>query len=621
MGTFEMESIVVRLSQKIKLYYKEKSKNKEKENKKVMSTLTIQTEQTNYMKGGADFTPGITVKLEDISGDKEYSEEEYERLKQLYEHKLSKFSEGEIVTGRILAINEKEISIDIGFKSEGTIPVSEFDSTENLKVGDSIEVFLESVENQDGQLVLSKRKADFMRIWEKVVRAQETNETITGKCVRRIKGGIVVDLMGVDAFLPGSQIDTKPIRDFDIYLGKTLPFKVVKINHLRKNIVVSHRVIVEEKLKEQRGKILTEMEKGQTREGVVKNITDFGVFIDLGGVDGLIHITDLSWGRINHPSEVVQMDQKIMVKILDFDDNKERIALGLKQLQPNPWENIDAKYSVGVKVKGKVVNLTDYGAFIEIEKGIEGLVHVSEMAWGQAVKNPSEKFKLGDEVEAVILTIEKNEKKISLGIKQLTPDPWGSIESMFPVGSRHKGIIKNITQFGAFVELKEGIDGLVHISDLSWTKKLRHPSDMVKKGDEIEVIVLGINREERRIALGHKQIEEDPWGGFEEIYKVGTEAKGKITRFMEKGAIVELLHGVEGFVSFNHFAYPDFKKVSEAFKVDDELPLKVTEFDKDSKKIVLSVDEYFKGRDKTEYEAYLMQHQYMPKELSNSDRK
>ncbi len=527
-------------------------------------------------------------KLEELVEEKEYSDDEYEELQKLYEDTISDFVEGELVVGKILAINDKEVTVDIGFKSEGTLPLEEFTNPEELKVGDDVEVFLENIEDVDGQLILSRKKVDFIHSWERIVESYEKGEILQGRCVRRIKGGIVVDLGGVDAFLPGSQIDVKPIRDFDAFIGQTMDFKVVKVNQRRKNIVVSHRALVEEEMKEQREKILANLEKGQVLEGTVKNITDFGVFIDLGGVDGLLHINDLSWGRINHPSEIVSLDQTIKVKVLDFNDEKNRISLGLKQLQPHPWENVAEKYPVGSVVQGKVVNISDYGAFVELEKGVEGLIHISEMSWTQHIKHPSKILTVGEIVEAKILSIDPEEKKISLGLKQLEPDPWDSLEEKYPVGSRHQGIVRNLTNFGAFIELEEGIDGLIHISDLSWTKKIRHPGEVLKKGDTVEVVVLNVDRENRRISLGYKQTTENPWDSLEEKYKPGTITKGKIVRLIEKGVIVELPDVVDGFVPLSHLTKPNLKKPADGYKVDDELELCVLEFNKDAKKIVLS---------------------------------
>jgi len=529
-----------------------------------------------------------TIRLEELEEEKEYSEEEFNELSKLYEDTISDYIEGELVVGKILSIGDKDVTVDIGFKSEGTIPIDEFSNPEDLKIGTDLEVFIDNIEDSEGRLVLSKRKVDFIHSWEKVLASHDRGDILQGKCIRRIKGGIVVDLGGVDAFLPGSQIDVKPIRDFDAFIGQTMDFKVVKVNNLRKNIVVSHRVLVEEEMKEQRQKILDHLEKGQVLDGNVKNITDFGVFIDLGGVDGLLHINDLSWGRVSHPSEIVALDETIKVMVLDFNEEKDRISLGLKQLQPHPWENVPEKYPVGAVVKGKVVNISDYGAFIELEKGVEGLIHISEMSWTQHIKHPSKILAVGEIVEAKILSIDEQDKKISLGLKQLEPDPWDTLEEKYPIASRHEGKVRNLTNFGAFVELEEGIDGLIHISDLSWTKKIRHPGEVVKKGDTIEVVVLNVDRENRRISLGFKQTSENPWDNFEEIYKLGTVIKGKIVRLIEKGVIAELPEIVDGFVPMSHLKKPNISKPSDGYKVGDELELCVIEFNKEAKKIVLS---------------------------------
>ncbi len=550
----------------------------------------------------------IVVKLEDLQEEHEYSEEERTVLSNLYDQTMNRITEGEVVAGRILNITDSNVIVDIGFKSEGLIPKEEFDNIDDLKPGDEVEVYLETLEDMDGQLTLSRRRAEFIRAWEQLVEKYENDEVIPGTIVRRIKGGMVVNVMGVDAFLPGSQIDVKPIRDFDAYLGKQLNFKIVKVNHARKNIVVSSRVLIEKEMESQRKEILSTLEKGQVRKGIVKNITDFGVFIDLGGVDGLLHITDLSWGRVNHPSELVKLDQELEVMILDFNEQKDRISLGLKQLQPHPWENVEEKYPVGSKVNGRVVSLTDYGAFIELEKGIEGLIHISEMSWSQHIKHPSQLLTVGQEIEAVVLNIEADAKKISLGLKQLEPDPWENIEERYPVGSVHKGIVRNLTQFGAFVELEEGIDGLVHISDLSWTKKVRHPSEIVKKNDEIEVVVLGISLDERRIALGHKQIEANPWDTFEQNYSIGTDTEAKVNRIIEKGMIVTLPLGVDAFIPNQHLGLPKGKKASDVYETGSDVLAKIIEFDKENKKIVLSISDYFKDKERQEYEEYLTQH-------------
>lgn len=527
--------------------------------------------------------------LEELDAlEEEYTEVEQKELEALYEDTLTDFKPNQVVVGKVLAINDKEVSVDIGFKSEGTIPAEEFSNLDEVVVGDNIEVYIDEIEDTDGYLVLSKKKADFMRIWAKVVESYESGEILTGKCTRRIKGGIVVDLGGVDAFLPGSQIDVRPIRDFDALIGTDMDFKIVKVNHLRKNIVVSHRVLVEETMKGQREKILEDLERGQVLEGVVKNITDFGVFIDLGGVDGLLHINDLSWGRVSHPSEVVALDEKIKVVVLDFNEDKNRISLGLKQLQPHPWEDVETKYPVDSIVRGKVVSISDYGAFVELEKGVEGLIHISEMSWTQHIKHPSKVLAVGEIVEAKVLNIQKEERKISLGLKQLEPDPWDTLSQRYPVGSRHTGIVRNLTNFGAFIELEEGIDGLIHISDLSWTKKIRHPGEVVKKGDEIEVVVLNVDRENRRISLGYKQTQDNPWDTFEDRYKLGTQVKGKVVRLIEKGLLAELPDGVDGFVPLSQLAKTGLSKPADGYQIDDVLNLTVIDFNKENKKIVLS---------------------------------
>jgi small subunit ribosomal protein S1 len=550
--------------------------------------------------------------------DREYGEAEFNDLKKLYEGSMGKISEGEIVKGRVVAIRDNDVSIDIGFKSEGVVQKSEFTNIADLRVGDEVEVFLESIEDKDGQLTLSRKRADFMRIWERVTKSFETGEVLQGRCVRRIKGGIVVDLLGIDAFLPGSQIDVRPVRDFDAFIGKTLDFRVVKINHPSENVVVSHKVLVEEEMAGQRQAIISGLEKGLKLEGTVKAITDFGVFVDLGGVDGLVHITDLSWGRINHPSEIVKLDQKIEVVVLDFDQEKKRISLGYKQLQPHPWDKIEEKYPVGTKVQGKIVSLADYGAFVEIEKGIEGLIHISEMSWTQHVKHPSQMVSMGQMIEAVILSLDKENKKLSLGIKQLEPDPWSTLLMKYPIGSRHKGVVRNLTNFGVFVELEQGVDGLVHISDLSWTKKIRHPGEVVKKGEELEVVILGVDVEQRRISLGHKQVEDNPWDRFGDSYKSGTEVEGKIVRIIEKGVIVELPMGVDGFVPVSHLATSQIKNIGDKFKIGDTLPLKVLEFEKESKKIVLSATEALRDKESSVVEEYLAKHKLPASTIGDS---
>ena len=538
----------------------------------------------------------------------EYSKEEFLSLAKLYTESFKDLKEGEIVTGRIVRIQGDNVILDVGFKSEGTISKNEFYESEDIKVGKEVEVVLESVEDQEGNLVLSKQRADFLRIWDRVVNAYETGQIIQGKIIKRIKGGMVVDLMGMEAFLPGSQIDIKPIRDFDAFVGKTMDFKVVKVNIPTENVVVSHKVLVEEEISNQRTAILNSLEKGQILEGTVKAITDFGVFVDLGGVDGLVHITDLSWGRINHPNEVVKLDETIKVVVTDFDEEKKRISLSLKKLLPHPWENIEEKYKVGDKVSGRVVSLTDYGAFIEIEKGIEGLIHNSEMSWTQHIKHPSQVVAMGQIIDAVILSLDKDEKKISLGIKQLEPDPWESLLQKYPVGSKHTGIARNLTNFGVFVELEPGVDGLVHISDLSWTKKIRHPGEVVKKGERLDVIVLGIDIDQRKISLGHKQVFSNPWDNFERLYTVGAITDGKIVRIIEKGLIAELPEDVDGFVPATQLAPSKVKNIANHFPIDDVISLKVIEFDKENKKIVLSAIAALKDKTEDEIRTYLDKH-------------
>ena len=526
----------------------------------------------------------------------------------LFEDSVSNIKEDQLIKGRIVDFTKDEIAVDIGFKSYGYIPRAELINPESYRVGDIVEVYVENLEDSTGKIVLSRRHADFMKIWQRITELYEKQETVSVKILRRIKGGMVVDLMGVEAFLPGSQIDIRPVRDFDSWVGQNIDIKVVKINQSNYNVVVSHKVLLEEEMSEQRAEIMSRLEKGLVLEGVVKAIADFGIFVDLGGVDGLVHITDLSWGRVTHPSEVVQLDQPVKVVVLDFDQDKKRISLGMKQLTPHPWDSIGDKYLPGTKVHGKVVSLTDYGAFIEIEHGIEGLIHISEMSWTQHIKHPSQVVSLGQEVDAIVLNIDTENKKLALGMKQLTPDPWADLVERYPIGSKHTGIVRNITNFGAYVELEPGVDGLVHISDLSWTKKIRHPGEFVKKGENLDVVVIGIDLEQRRISLGHKQVFENPWEKLEEIYKVGNETQGKISRIIEKGIIVELPDGVDGFVPVSQLSFAPVKNISEYFKIGDVLPLKVVEFDKDAKKIVLSAVEALRGKDQSIIDEYNSQH-------------
>jgi len=547
------------------------------------------------------------VDREQLPPDSEYAPQEYEDYSKLYEKTLLEIKEGEIVTGRIVAISEKDIAVDIGFKSEGTVPIEEFTDPEELKIGTEIHVYLDRVENQEGQLILSKKKAEFMKVWEKIREIHDTSQTVEGKIIRRIKGGMVVDLMGVDAFLPGSQIDVHPVRDFDALVSKIMDFRIVKINDIRKNVVLSHKILVEESLAEIRGKILGEMKIGNVLDGVVKNITDFGVFVDLGGVDGLLHITDLSWGRVTHPSEIVSLDQKIQVKVLDYDEDRQRISLGLKQLTPHPWEGVEERYPVGSKVTGKVVSIARYGAFVELEKGVEGLVHISEMSWTQNVKHPSMVVSVGDENEVIVLGVDIENRKISLGMKQCEPDPWENLEAKYQIGSIHTGMVRDLVPFGAFVELEEGIEGLVHISDLSWTRKVRHPGEIVKKGEEVSVQILGFDRNERRISLGYKQTQENPWDKLEQELTIRTQVKAKVVRILEKGVVVMLPQDVEGFVPNSHLRRFEKGADKRVINVDDELDLIVIEFDKEAKKIILSAYEAEKTVEEKEYLEYLKQ--------------
>ncbi len=535
----------------------------------------------------------------------QFGADEREEMSKMYEETLKNFTEGSIVPGKVLEVRSNEVLVDIGYKSEGVIDGHEFADIATVNVGDQFDVLLDQIEDDSGMVILSKEKAEQKIQWEKVLKSCEEGSTVMGIIRSRVKGGMIVDVAGVDSFLPGSQVDVSPVHNVDALVGNEFEFRVLKINEERRNIILSRRELIEERLRVKKRELLATIESGQGRKGMVKNITDFGVFIDLGGVDGLLHITDLSWGRVNHPSEVVKLDEELDVVILDFNENKDRISLGRKQLLPHPWANVEEKFPVGSTIKGKVVSLTDYGAFIELETGIEGLIHISEMSWSQHIKHPSQILNVGQEIEAKVLNIESEDKKISLGLKQLEPDPWENIEAKYPLDSHHNGIVRNLTQFGAFVELEEGIDGLVHISDLSWTKKVRHPSEVVKKGDEIEVVVLGINREERRIALGHKQVEANPWDTFEENYSVGTEVNVTIARIIDKGVIVTLPLGVDGFIPSNHLGHPRLKKATEYYKVDDEVPAKVIEFDKENKKIVMSISEFFKEKERGDWEEYM----------------
>jgi small subunit ribosomal protein S1 len=505
-------------------------------------------------------------------------------LENVYDKTLNAVKDKEVVEGTVISINKREVVVNIGYKSDGVVPMSEFRYNPDLKVGDKVEVYIESQEDKKGQLLLSHKQARISRAWDRVNAALESQEVVKGFIKCRTKGGMIVDVFGIEAFLPGSQIDVKPIRDYDAFVNKTMEFKVVKINQEFRNVVVSHKALIEEELEQQKKEIISKLQKGQILEGVVKNITSYGVFIDLGGVDGLIHITDLSWGRINHPSEVVSLDEKINVVILDFDEEKKRIALGLKQLTPHPWDALDPNLKVGDKVKGKVVVITDYGAFVEIAPGVEGLIHVSEMSWSQHLRSAQDFLKVGDEVEAIILTLDRDERKMSLGIKQLKSDPWENIEERYPVGSTHVAKVRNFTNFGVFVEIEEGVDGLIHISDLSWTKKVKHPSEFTQIGSEIEVVVLDIDKDNRRLSLGHKQLEENPWDALESVFSVDSIHDGVVVELLDKGAVIALPYGVEGFASAKQLVKEDGTQA----QVDEKLPFKVIEFNKDAKKIVLS---------------------------------
>ena len=513
-----------------------------------------------------------------------YSEKERTSLEDLYNGTLNTVSEKEVLDGTVISLNKREVVVDIGYKSDGIVSLNEFRYNPELKVGDKVDVYIESLEDKKGQMILSHKKARATRSWERVNTALEKDEIIKGYIKCRTKGGMIVDVFGIEAFLPGSQIDVKPIRDYDVFVGKTMEFKVVKINHEYRNVVVSHKALIEAELEQQKKEIIAKLEKGQVLEGVVKNVTSYGVFMDLGGVDGLIHITDLSWGRISHPNEIVELDQKLNVVILDFDDDKKRIALGLKQLTPHPWDKLDETLKVGDKVSGKVVVLADYGAFVEIAPGVEGLIHVSEMSWSQHLRSAQDFLKVGEEVEASILTLDRDERKMSLGIKQLKEDPWEKIDSEYGVGTKHQATVRNFTNFGVFVEITEGVDGLIHISDLSWTKKIKHPSEFTAIGETIEVVVLDIDKENRRLSLGHKQLEENPWDVFETIFTSDSIHEGTVVDLMDKGAVVALPYGVEGFATPRHLVKEDGSSV----KQDERLDFKVIEFNKSAKRIIVS---------------------------------
>jgi len=564
---------------------------------------------TRLVQDVAEEQDGTAVGLKELDPDEESSSAMGQWL-QMYEDSLKDLEEGEIVRGRVLKIDDKEVTVDVGFKSEGVIPVEEFPDLEGVKVGDEIEVFLEKTENQDGLVVLSKQRADFVKVWDRVKTAADNGELVEGKLVRKIKGGVVVDLYGVEAFLPGSQIALRQVQNVDSLIAQTMEFKIIKLNKRRRNIVVSRRAVLEEHRAKQKSEIIQELAKDQIREGVVKNITDFGAFVDLGGIDGLLHITDMSWGRVSHPSELVSIGDRVKVKVLSFDPEKERISLGMKQLTPYPWEDVDKRYQVSQRVKGKVVSITDYGAFVELEKGIEGLIHISEMSWTRHVRHPSKVVAIGDQIEAMILKIDKENEKISLGLKQIEPDPWLSLDTRFPIGTRLTGKVRNLTNFGAFVEIEEGIDGLVHISDMSWTRRVVHPSEVLKKGDKIEVVVLSIDKDARRISLGLKQVSEDPWPTLASRYLPDMIVKGKVVRLLDRGVIVDLEDGLEGFIPLSQLGIEGLKKPSDSFKPDDELELKVTRVDTQAHRIILSAKAWLADQDAATQAAF--QEKYKP---------
>lgn len=544
-------------------------------------------------------TPDQSFDWDAFEKGESYGELSQEQLVSAYDNTLNTVKDKEVVEGKVISMNKREVVVNIGFKSDGIVSLNEFRYNPDLKVGDVVEVYVENQEDKKGQLILSHKKARASRSWERVNAALENNEIIKGFVKCRTKGGMIVDVFGIEAFLPGSQIDVKPIRDYDVFVGKTMEFKVVKINQEFKNVVVSHKALIEAELEQQKKEIIAKLEKGQVLEGTVKNITSYGVFIDLGGVDGLVHITDLSWGRVSDPKEVVELDQKINVVILDFDDEKKRIALGLKQLTPHPWDALSADLNVGDKVSGRVVVMADYGAFIEIAPGVEGLIHVSEMSWSQHLRSAQDFMKVGDTVEAVILTLDRDERKMSLGIKQLKEDPWAEIETKYAVGSRHAAKVRNFTNFGVFVEIEEGVDGLIHISDLSWTKKVKHPSEFTQLGQQIEVSVLEIDKDNRRLSLGHKQLEENPWDVFETLFTVDSVHEGTIIELMDKGAVVSLPYGVEGFATPKHLVKADGTTAA----IDEKLEFKVIEFNKEAKRIILSHSRIHEDEAKSEARA------------------
>lgn len=549
----------------------------------------------------------------DEAGFEIYSTDERKNLEATYLETFNPVEEKQVVKGHVMAITDKDVVVNIGFKSDGLVSRQEFRDMPDLKVGDEVQVFVDTAEDRLGQLVLSRRKALQETAWEMIVEAQENDTIVKGFVRSRTKGGLVVDVFNIDTFLPGSQIDTKPVRDYDQYVGKTMDFKIVKINEVYKNVVISHKALIEDDIEAQKSEILSKLEKGQVLEGVVKNMTSFGVFVDLGGIDGLLHITDISWGRINHPEEVLKLEDHINVVILDYDDTKNRISLGLKQLTPHPWDDLDASIEEGSKISGKVVSVADYGAFIEIKPGVEGLVHVSEMSWSSHLRNPSEYLSVGDDIEALVLALDRDEHKMSLGIKQLTQDPWVDIKDRYPVGSKHSGTVKNLTSYGLFLELEEGIDGLVHVSDLSWNKKIKHPSEFVKKGETLDVIVLEVDSENRRLSLGHKQLEENPWDTFETIFTLNSEHEGTVIGINDKGATVQLQYGVEAFAPSRHIKKED----NTPMKEDELLKFEVIEFSKDAKRIIISHTNLWKGAERARNE---QEGQYREKARKNTSK-
>jgi small subunit ribosomal protein S1 len=533
----------------------------------------------------------------DNAGFGNYNSAQHQELVKLYSNSLKSLTQNELISGHVVSISDREVVVNVGFKSDGIISRNEFKDMPDLKVGDNVEVYLETVEDQDGQLIISRKRAVQEKAWDFILKAMEEGTVLTGLVKTRTKGGLVVDVMGIDAFLPGSQIDVKPIKDYDQYVGKDMEFKIVKVNDVFKNVVISHKALIEDDIEAQKSDILSKLEKGQVLEGIVKNIAPFGAFVDLGGIDGLLHITDMSWGRINHPEELLQLEQKITVVVLEFDEDKKRISLGMKQLSEHPWDTLGDNFKVGEKVKGRVVTVTDYGAFVEITPGVEGLVHVSEMSWSSHLRSPHDFLKAGDEVDAVITALEKDEHKMSLGIKQLTPDPWSTIVEKYKVGSKHTGIVKNLTSYGLFIELEEGVDGLVHVSDLSWTKKIKHPSEFIKKDEKIDVVVLEVDSENRRLSLGHKQLEENPWDTFETIFYVNSKHEGTVVGVNDKGASVQLQYGIEGFAPKRHLVKENGSKVKDS----EVLVFEVIEFNKENKSIVLSHTNTWKAEEKAKY--------------------